>query len=121
MANRKVPARRFIPSRFANDAAAGSGTYFTGIALLNPYGVPVQYTMKVYDNTGAVKATLTDTIGAGQKISKYLSHPSAGAGYFTQALALSSGHVEVTSEVGLIGFELFYTPDVSQLSSVPAQ
>lgn len=117
-----VPRTKLIFSHIANDAASGSGTYFTGIALLNPYGVPVQYTMKVFDGTSTTpKAELTATIGAGEKISKYLSHPSAGAGYFTQALALSSGHIEVTSDVGLIGFELFYTPNVSQLASVPAQ
>ncbi len=117
-----VPRTELIFSHIAHQVAAGAGgTYQTGIALLNPFGVPVQYTMKVFDGNGVKKAEITSTIGAGEKIAKVLSHPSAGAGFFTQELPLSGGHIEVTSDVGLIGFELFYTEDVSQLASVPAQ
>jgi hypothetical protein len=50
-----------------------------------------------------------------------LSHPVAGAGFFTQSLSLGSGHVEVLTDYGLLGFELFFTEDYSQLASVPAQ
>ncbi len=95
--------------------------YQTGIALLNPLGIPTRYTMQVYDGTGKKVAEKTDVIGAGEKISKILSHPAAGAGYFSQPLLLGSGHIEVTSDYGLIGFELFFTEDLSQLASVPAQ
>jgi hypothetical protein len=34
---------------------------------------------------------------------------------------MSNGHIEVTSEYGLIGLELFFTDDFSQIASVPAQ
>jgi hypothetical protein len=64
---------------------------------------------------------MIEYIGAGKKIAKILSHPVAGAGFFTQPMSLGSGHVEVTSEYGLIGFELFFTEDLSQLASIPAQ
>jgi hypothetical protein len=117
-----IPRQKLLFSHIAHQVAAGSGgTYQTGIALLNPFGVRVSYTMRVFDGTGAKKAEMTSTIGPGEKISRYLSHPAAGVGFFTQALPLGSGHVEVTSDLGLIGFELFYTEDISQLASVPAQ
>ncbi len=116
-----IPRQKLLFSHIAHQVPAGSSTYQTGIALLNPFGVRVSYTMRVFDGTGAKRAEMTSTIGPGEKISRYLSHPAAGVGFFTQALPLSSGHVEVTSDLGLIGFELFYTEDISQLASVPAQ
>ncbi len=113
---------KLLFSHVAHQTSAGSGgTYQTGIALLNPLGVPVQYTMRVFNGPGEKVAEKTETIGAGEKIAKLLSHPAAGAGFFTQSLPLSGGHVEVTSDYGLIGFELFFTEDFSQLASVPAQ
>jgi len=57
----------------------------------------------------------------GEKIAKLLSHHVPGAGFFTQLLPLGSGHVEVTSDYGLLGFELLFTDTFSQLASVPAQ
>jgi len=117
-----IPRPRLLFSHVAHQVNAGSGgTYQTGIALLNPYGVSVQYTMKVYNGAGQLVAEATNSLGAGEKVSKILSHAAAGAGFFTQALALDSGHIEVSSELGLIGFELFFTEDFSQLASVPAQ
>jgi hypothetical protein len=63
----------------------------------------------------------TFQLGPRQKVARLLSHPTAGAGFFTQPISLSGGHVEVQSSYGLIGFELFFTEDLSQLASVPAQ
>ena len=60
-------------------------------------------------------------MGPYEKVAKILSHPVVGAGFFTQPLPLASGHIEVTSDYGLLGFELFFTEDYSQLASVPAQ
>ncbi len=64
---------------------------------------------------------MSDTLSPGQKVAKLLSHPVAGAGFFTQNLSLAGGHVEVQTDYGLLGFELFFTNTLSQLASVPAQ
>jgi hypothetical protein len=117
-----VPAPTLLFSHIAHQVAAGSGgTYQTGIALLNPFGVPVSYTLRVFDGNGMELATVSDTLGPGEKVAKILSHPIPGVGFFTRALPLGSGHVEVTADLGLLGFELFFTEDFSQLASVPAQ
>ncbi|MBZ5499942.1 MAG: right-handed parallel beta-helix repeat-containing protein [Acidobacteriia bacterium] len=117
-----IPRQKLIFSHIAHQVAAGAGgNYQTGIALLNPFGVPVQYTIRVFDGQGNKVAEATDTIGKNEKIAKILSYPVAGAGFFTKPLPLGSGHVEVTSDYGLLGFELFFTEDMSQLASVPAQ
>ncbi|HYK90536.1 MAG TPA: right-handed parallel beta-helix repeat-containing protein, partial [Acidobacteriota bacterium] len=117
-----VPKKRLLFSHIAHQTAAGSGgTYQTGIALLNPFALGVQYTIRVFDGTGVKIAEKTERIGPGERISRMLSHPVVGAGYFTQPMPLSTGHIEVSSDYGLLGFELFFTEDFSQLASVPAQ
>ena len=117
-----VPNPHLLFSHVAHGVNAGTGVpYQTGIALVNPFGAPVEYTLSVYDGTGALVAQTSDTMAPHQKVAKILSHPVAGAGFFTQPLTLGSGHVEVTSDYGLLGFELFFTEDYSQLASVPAQ
>ena len=117
-----VPRQRLLFSHIANDVPAGGGkTYQTGIALLNPFGASIDYTMKVFDGSGNLVAQLNDKIGPHQKIARVLSHPTAGVGFFTQPMALASGHVEVQTTYALLGFELFYTQDLSELASVPAQ
>jgi hypothetical protein len=117
-----VPKQLLLFSHVAHQIPAGSGgTYQTGIALLNPFGTNVGYTLRVYDSSGNLVAQMSDTLGPGQKIAKYLSHSAAGAGFFTQPLSLGGGHVEVQTDYGLLGFELFFTESFSQLASVPAQ
>ncbi len=117
-----VPRKHLLFSHIANDVPAGDGeTYQTGIALLNPFGTLIDYTMKVYDGSGNLIAQLTDQLRPHQKVAKILSHPQAGAGFFTQPISLASGHVDVTTSYGLLGFELFFTEDLSELASVPAQ
>jgi len=117
-----APSRRLLFSHIANGVPAGTGVpYLTGIALLNPFGMAVEYTMSVYDGEGTLKAQATQTIGPRQKVAKILSHPDQGVGFFTQGLTLGNGHIEVTTDCGLMGLELFFTEDVSQLASVPAQ
>jgi minor extracellular serine protease Vpr len=120
-----TPRGKLLFSHVAHQVSAGAaGTYQTGIALLNPFGVPVDYVLRVYDAAGTKIAERTDTLAPGQKIAKILSHPVAGAGFFTQALPLASGHVEVETvqkNYALFGFELFFTETFSQLASVPAQ
>ncbi len=117
-----VPMRALVFSHVAHQIPAAVGrTYQTGVALLNPFGTAISYTISVYDGAGTRVAQKSDTIGPHEKVTKYLSHTVPGAGYFTQQLSLSSGHIEVTSDYGLLGLELFYTEDFSQLAGVSAQ
>jgi hypothetical protein len=121
-----VPRRQLFFSHIAHGISTGSGVpYETGIALLNPFGTAVDYTLSVYDGTGALVAQTTDTLSPHQKIAKTLAYPIAGYGFFTQLNTpdgnLGNGHVEVTTNYGLIGLELFFAVDLSQLASVPAQ
>jgi hypothetical protein len=117
-----APSRRLLFSHVANGVPAGTGVpYMTGIALLNPFGTAVEYTMSVYDGDGVLQAQATQTIGPRQKVAKILSYPEEGVGFFTQDITLGNGHIEVSTEYGLMGLELFFTEDVSQLASVPAQ
>lgn len=117
-----LPRQHLLFSHVAHQVPSGSGVpYQTGIALLNPFGTALAYTISVFDGTGNLLAQASNTLGPHQKIAKILSHPVAGAGFFTQSLSLGSGHVEVLTDYGLLGFELFFTEDYSQLASVPAQ
>lgn len=117
-----VPRQHLLFSHVAHQVPSGSGVpYQTGIALLNPFGTTLGYTISVFDGTGNLLAQTSNTLGPHQKIAKILSHPVVGAGFFTQSLPLGSGHVEVLTDYGLLGFELFFTEDYSQLASVPAQ
>ncbi len=117
-----IPRRRLVFSHVAQGIPAGSGVpYQTGIALLNPFGAPVEYTMKVFDGSGALIAQTSSTLGPRQKVAKILSHPLEWAAFFPQPIELGNGHIEVLSDYGLLGYELFYTEDLSQLASVPAQ
>ena len=117
-----VPAQSLAFSHVAHQVPAGAGrTYQTGIALLNPFGSDVSYAMRVFDGDGRLLAEKSDVLAPGEKTARLLSHPAPGAGFFTQSLVMAGGHVEVTSDLGLLGFELFFTEDLSQLASVPAQ
>jgi hypothetical protein len=117
-----VPSRSLVFSHIAQGVKNGAGVpYSTGIALLNPFGTEVTYTMSVYDGTGALVAQGVKTIGPHQKVAKILFFPVAGIGFFFSDQILGNGHVEVTTDYGLLGLELFFTDNLSQLASVPAQ
>jgi hypothetical protein len=117
-----VPQQRLLFSHVAHQVPAGSGgTYQTGIALLNPFGAPAAYELRVFDGAGEWVASKEGVLAPRQKIAKILSHAVPGAGYFDFPLAMGSGHIEVVTRYGLLGFELFFTEDFSQLASVPAQ
>jgi parallel beta-helix repeat protein len=117
-----IAQQKLFFSHVAHQVPAGSGgNYQTGIALLNPFGTTVPYTMRVFDGEGNEVAEMTDALGPHAKVARLLSHPTAGAGFFTQPISLGSGHIEVTADYPLLGFELFFTEQLTQLASVPAQ
>jgi len=117
-----TPSQRLLFSHVANQIPAESGgDYLTGIALLNPFGTSIDYTMKLYDGSGNLVAQKMDTLSPRQKVSKLLSYPAPGSAFFTGSNPISNGHVEVTSSYGLVGYETFFNTDLSQIASVPAQ
>jgi hypothetical protein len=120
-----IPNSKLIFSHIANGIpAGGGGNWLTGLALLNPFGSQVSYTLRVFDGAGTVVAVMSDVIGPHAKVSKILSYPVAGPGFFTQPLSLPGGHIEVTTDdslLGILGFELFFTDSLTELAAVMAQ
>lgn len=117
-----MPRSKLLFSHIAHQVAAGSGgNYLTGIALLNPYGAAITYTLKVFDSSGTEVAEMNNVLGPHAKVAKLLSSPAAGAGFFTQQMPLSRGHIEVTTDYQLLGFEVFFTESLTQLAAVMAQ
>jgi hypothetical protein len=123
-----VPQQTLLFSHIAHEWPSGTpgDNYLTGIALLNPFGTPITYTMTVFDGSGSQVAQVTNVLGAHAKVAKLLSWPTAGAGFFTAGesdprFQLSGGHIEVTTDYQLLGFEMFFTQSVSQLAAVMAQ
>ena len=117
-----TPSKRLLFSHVANKIPAKSGgEYLTGIALLNPYGTRIDYTMKLYDGDGYLMAQKTSSLAARQKVAKLLSYPEPGSAFFAGSIPIANGHVEVTSSYGLVGYETFFSTDMSQIASVPAQ
>jgi minor extracellular serine protease Vpr len=116
-----VPSQRLIFSHIAHGGAGTSVPYRTGIALLNPFGTDVGYTISIYDGAGTLVATANKTIGAHKKVAKMLTFTDEDGGFIVKDVVLGNGHVEVTTNYGLIGLELFFTDDLSQMASVPAQ
>jgi minor extracellular serine protease Vpr len=117
-----TPSKRLLFSHVANQIPAQSGgDYLTGIALLNPYGTSIDYTIKLYDGDGDLIAQKIDTLAPRQKVAKLLSYPEPDTSFFTSSTPIENGHVEVTSSYGLVGYETFFNTDMSQLASVPPQ
>ena len=119
-----VPSNTLFFSQIVNHEPSSSGTgafFWTGIALVNPFGTQVPYTMTVYDQSGNFVTSGNFTLGPHQKVSEILSYPGISGVFFAQDLQLPSGYVKVSSDYGLIGVTIFYTDDLSQMASVPAQ
>jgi minor extracellular serine protease Vpr len=117
-----MPIRHLLFPDVIHGVSSGSGVpYRTGIVLLNPFGTSIGYSIRVFDEAGKPIAQSDDTIGPHQKIGKVLSSPAEGSGFFTQPITLGSGHIEVVTDYGLLGMEVFFTDDLSQMASLPAQ
>jgi hypothetical protein len=95
----------------------GNQNYFTGVALLNPSGIPANVTIELYSSDGQRVVSKTDVIPAAQRKSKLLTE------YFAALTGqtIGSGYIRVTSDRGLAGFALFGTDALTSLSAVPAQ
>jgi minor extracellular serine protease Vpr len=117
-----VPLQHLIFADVAQGGGTGEGIpYATGIGLLNPFGTTVLYTISVFDGDGIVIAQKSDRLGPHEKVGKLLTSSSLDSGFFTQPIELRKGHIEVTTDYGLLGIGLFFASDLSQLASIPAQ
>jgi hypothetical protein len=117
------PALTLTFSHLAHQTPAAAGkSWITGIALLNSSSSDsASVRMKVRKADGSEIANTAFTLRPREKASKLLSYPTAGPGFFTQDISIAGGQVEVQSSIPLYGFEMFFTDDVSQIVSVPAQ
>jgi minor extracellular serine protease Vpr len=117
-----VPHKKLIFSDVANQTPSGSGIpYETGLVLMNPFATAVQYTVDVYDGSGALVATMTGKLSPGEMAARMLSHPAAGSGFFTQPISLASGHIEIQSDHAVFGLETLFTDDLSIMILTPPQ
>lgn len=120
--SQSIPHEKLLFSHIANQIPAkNGGNFLTGVALLNPFGTRVSYTLRVFDNTGLKVAEMTDYLEPHAKVARVLSYPLPGYGFFTQPLSLGGGHIEVTTDYQLLGFELFFTERLTQIAAVMAQ
>ena len=105
-------ARRLLFGQVASD-----GTYFTGLALLNPGGADANVRVDVSNPQGAVIASSTFKVKGRGRISKVLTE------YFPELSSqeLSAGYIRVESDQPLAGFALFGTHRLSVISAIPAQ
>jgi len=113
-----LPLQHLIFAHFAN----GGGTpYTTGIALLNPFGTTVSFTISVYNDAGVLIAQNSGALSPHQKVSKLLAGSDLNSAFFAQSIEMAKGHIEVTTDYGLLGECVFFTADATQMASVPAQ
>jgi hypothetical protein len=96
---------------------ASDGTYFTGVAVLNPGPASAVVTLAAFASGGAALAPARSvTLAAGARRSGVVEE-------WFPALAgqnRSSGYVRLTSDTPVAAFALFGTRDLSALSAIPA-
>jgi hypothetical protein len=93
-----------------------NATWWTGIALLNPWPEDVAVTVTLYDRTGKAIGEKRDTVKSGRQQVGLLWQ------YFEWLKDKEQqGYIRVTSAKGLAGLALFGTNQLSVISAVPAQ
>jgi hypothetical protein len=97
--------------------ASDTGTWFMGIAVINPNSTNAAVTLAVYDKSGNLDRSATITVPAGGRESKLLTQ------YFPSLAGVdrTSGYVKLTSTQGVAAFALFGTQNLNVLSAIPAQ
>jgi hypothetical protein len=96
--------------------ALGLG-YSTGVALINPNDQAAAIQIQVFDKDGAQVASTERTLDAGQRLIGLLPELLPQL----QGVEQIGGYVRVTSNLPLIGIEMFFTDNQEILSAVPAQ
>ena len=91
-------------------------TWWTGIALLNPWAEAADVTLTLYERAGKPIGEKRVTVGAGRQQIGLLRE------YFDWMKDKEQqGYVRVTSNKRLAGFALFGTTQLSVISAIPAQ
>ncbi len=94
---------------------ASNGTFFTGLAVLNPTMTASSFLLEVFDSSGNLIQSTTVQLGGKERTSRLLTE------YLPNLPSMSAGYFRITSATGLLSFALFGTTNLSVLSAVPAQ
>ncbi len=96
---------------------ASNGTFFTGVAIMNPNTTDATVRIDVYTSTGQLDQSVVLILPAGRRMSRLLTD------YFPALVGQnrSSGYIKVTSNQGVACFGVFGTTTLSVLSAIPAQ
>ena len=96
---------------------ASNGTYYTGLAVLNPNSTNAQVKIELYAPDGTLSMSATQTVAPGQRISRLLTE------LFPDLVGQDwhAGYVKLTADVGVACFGVFGTQNLSVLSAIPAQ
>ncbi len=91
--------------------------YYTGISVLNPNPSPAFVTIDVYDETGILQGTISQSVLAKHRLSGLLTE------FFPSLIGQSrnSGYIRVRADKGISAFALFGTQNLSALSAIPPQ
>jgi DNA-binding beta-propeller fold protein YncE len=103
------PSRHFVFSHLVQ----GDG-FSTGLAFLNPGIADALVEIRVYQADGTLSRSMDLPLRAGERVSKLMDEYFSG---FQQA----GGRVEVKSNQGIFGLEIFFADDLEIMSAVPAQ
>lgn len=118
-----APRTSLVLSQVANDVEAGGGrTFITGVAVANVSATQTAtYTLTVRDGLGNTVASSNFSLAPGAKVSKILSFPDPSVAFFTSPVRLGNGYITITSNIGIFGFELFFTNTLDVIAAVPGQ
>ncbi len=93
-----------------------NGSYYTGVAVLNPNSMEASVTVEVRDNLGGLLTAYPVTVAAGRSASFVLSTLPG-----LNNLDLGAGYVRIRSSQPIAGYALFATHDNSAVSAIPSQ
>jgi hypothetical protein len=96
---------------------ASNDTYFTGLSILNPNTTGTSVEIDLYDSSGQLERTVTQSIGGGQRTSRLLTE------YFPALVGQDrhSGYIKISADQNIACFAVFGTSSLSVLSAIPAQ
>jgi hypothetical protein len=105
-------------TRFLHIAQSSDLNMFTGLAILNLGGEPVDVRVRAYDPAGMVLAEKSvQQLAPGTRVVDLLSSPTFFEGEFQQI----GGHIEVVSDTPVVIFALFGDYEGRFLSAIEGQ
>jgi len=96
---------------------ASNDTYFTGLSILNPNKTDTSVEIDLYDSSGQLERTVTQSIGGGQRTAELLTE------YFPALVGQDrhSGYIKISADQEIACFGVFGTNSLSVLSAIPCQ